>query len=153
VGRKALWKAPGLVPSLAFRDVPSAVEWLSRVFGFQERSEARLSWPGGCLTWMELGDVLISLTTEGAHELRSPESVGGVSVGLKVYVDDVDEHFQRAKAAGATILSEPEGGFWGGRIYRARDLAGHHWEFSQRDRDLDASEWRLPPGLERGVHA
>lgn len=153
MGTRGLWKAPGLVPSLAFKDVPTAVQWLSRVFGFRERSEARLSWTGGCLTWMELVDVLISLTTEGGHELRSPESVAGVSVGLKVYVDDVDEHFQHAKAAGATILSEPEDGFWGGRVYRARDLEGHHWEFSQRGQDLDATEWRLPPGLKRGVQA
>jgi uncharacterized glyoxalase superfamily protein PhnB len=100
---------------------------------------------------MELGDALVNLTTEGGHDLRSPESVAGVSAAFKVYVDDVDEHFRRAKAAGAIILSEPADGFWGGRIYRAKDLDGHHWEFSQRDRDLDASEWRLPPGLKRGV--
>ena len=145
-----LWKTPGLVPSLAFKDVPRAVDWLSRTFGLRERSEARLSWPGGYQAWLELGEVLINLTNDGAHGLRSPESAGGASVGLKVYVEDVDEHFRRAKAAGATILTEPADGFWGGRIYRARDLEGHVWEFSQRGRDLDASEWRLPPGLKRG---
>jgi uncharacterized glyoxalase superfamily protein PhnB len=151
MGERALWTAPGLVPSLAFKDVPRAVEWLSRAFGFRERSEARLSWTGGCLAWMELGDVLVSLSTAGGHELQSPETVGGVSVGLKVYVADVDKHFQQARAAGATILSEPEDGFWGGRVYRVKDLEGHHWEFSQSGADLDASAWRLPPGLKRGV--
>jgi uncharacterized glyoxalase superfamily protein PhnB len=139
------------VPALAFKDVPRAVEWLSRAFGFRERSEARLSWTGGCLTWMELGDALVSLTSEGGHQLRSPESVGGISVGLKVYVDDVDSHFRQAKAAGAAIVSEPADGFWGGRIYCARDLEGHQWEFSQRGRDLAAAEWHLPAGLERGA--
>jgi uncharacterized glyoxalase superfamily protein PhnB len=150
MGSNELWKAPGLVPSLAYRDVPRAVEWLSRAFGFRERSDARLSWTGGWLTWMELDDVLVSLSTAGGHELKSPESVGGLSVGLKVYVADVDEHFRQAKAAGAVVVSGPEDGFWGGRIYRAKDLEGHLWEFSQRGRDLDASEWRLPPGLKRG---
>jgi uncharacterized glyoxalase superfamily protein PhnB len=62
----------------------------------------------------------------------------------------VDRHFQRAKAAGAVILSEPEDGFWGGRIYRAADLEGHHWEFSEARRDLAADAWRLPPGMVRG---
>jgi uncharacterized glyoxalase superfamily protein PhnB len=100
---------------------------------------------------MERGGVLINLTTEGGHELRSPDSVGGISIGLKVYVDDLDEHFHQAKAAGATIVTEPEDGFWGGRIYRARDLEGHLWEFSQRGRDLAATDWRLPPGLKRGT--
>ena len=52
------------------------------MFGFRERTEARLSWTGGCLTWMELGDVLISLTTEDGHDLRSPESVGAGAEAL-----------------------------------------------------------------------
>jgi uncharacterized glyoxalase superfamily protein PhnB len=147
---KESWKAPALVPSLFYADVSRAAEWLSRAFGFRERSDARLSWPGGAMAWMELDDVLVNLN-EGGHGLLSPQSVGGVSVGLKVYVADVDEHFARAKAAGAVIVSELEDGFWGGRIYRAKDLEGHLWEFSQRGRDLDASEWRLPPGLKRGI--
>lgn len=146
-----LWKAPALVPSLAVKDVPKAVQWLSHAFGFRERSDARLSSPDGSRTWIELGDALISLATAGGHDLKTPNAVGGVSIALKVYVDDVDEHFTRAKAAGATILSELEDGFWGGRIYRAQDPDGHHWEFSQRDRDLDASAWRLPPGLKMGL--
>jgi uncharacterized glyoxalase superfamily protein PhnB len=148
-----LWKAPGLVPSLAVTDVLKAVEWLDRAFGFRERTEARLSWPGGCQTWVELGDTLVNLTTGGGHGLRSPARIDGVSIALKIYVDDVDEHFARAKAAGATILSELEDGFWGGRIYRAADPEGHYWEFSQRGRDLDSSEWRLPPGVKVGVQA
>jgi uncharacterized glyoxalase superfamily protein PhnB len=97
----------------------------------------------------ELGDVLIHLTTAGGHELQSPKTVGSVSHALKVYVDDVDQHFQRAKAAGATIISEPENGFWDGRIYRAKDLEGHHWEFSQSGRDLAAKHWKLPPSVTR----
>jgi uncharacterized glyoxalase superfamily protein PhnB len=103
------------------------------------------------LTWVELGDVLVHLTTEGGHDLRSPASIGGVSVAFKVYVDDVDAHFQQARAAGAVIVSDPEDGFWGGRIYRAKDLEGHQWEFSQGGRDLDATDWKLPPGVTRGV--
>lgn len=47
-------------------------------------------------------------------------------------------------------VSEPEDGFWGGRIYRARDHEGHHWEFSQTGRDLAAKNWKLPEGIKRG---
>jgi uncharacterized glyoxalase superfamily protein PhnB len=145
-----LWKAPDLVPSLAYQDVIKAVEWLERAFGFRERSAARLTWPGGCTTWMELGNVLINLSTAGGHELQSPGSGVVLSVALKVYVDDVDQHLLQARTAGATIVSELEDGFWGGRIYRAKDLEGHLWEFSQSGRDLAAEHWRLPPGLKRG---
>ena len=144
-----LWNAPQLVPSLAYEDVPGAVEWLSRAFGFRERSGARLSWAGGFRTWIELGDALINLATAGGHDHHSPRSVGRVSQSLKVYVDDVDEHFKQARTAGATIISEPEDGFWGGRIYRAADLEGHLWEFSQKGRDLAPKHWKLPPGVTR----
>ena len=46
----------------------------------------------------------------------------------EVYVEDVTAHFERAKAAGATILSAPEETSEGNR-YRAEDLEGHRWMF------------------------
>jgi uncharacterized glyoxalase superfamily protein PhnB len=70
---------------------------------------------------------------------------------MKVYVDDLDDHFVRARAEGATIISEPQDGFWGGRTYRALDHEGHRWEISQGGRDLAAARWRLPPGVTRGA--
>jgi uncharacterized glyoxalase superfamily protein PhnB len=70
---------------------------------------------------------------------------------MKVYVEDVDRHFARAKAEGAKIIAEPQDGFWGGRTYRALDHEVHQWEISQRGRDLAAERWRLPPGVTRGV--
>lgn len=51
--------------------------------------------------------------------------------GVLVYVDDVTAHFQRAKAAGATLLSEVEAG-GEGKLYRAEDLEGHRWMFMER---------------------
>lgn len=143
------WKTPVVVPILAYADVPRAADWLSRVFGFQERAEARLSWQGGGMAWVEVGDGLICLSTADGQALKSP-AAGGTSQTLKVYVDDVDQHLAHATAAGASVTSPLEDGFWGGRVYRARDLEGHLWEFSQSGRDLPASRWRLPPGLTRG---
>jgi uncharacterized glyoxalase superfamily protein PhnB len=49
-----------------------------------------------------------------------------------IIVDNIDEHFERAKREGAFILSEPEDGFPGHR-YRAEDLEGHRWMFLQRE--------------------
>jgi PhnB protein len=51
--------------------------------------------------------------------------------GVLVYVEDVDAHFLRAKAEGATILSDVET-TENGRRYRAEDLEGHRWMFVQR---------------------
>ena len=146
-----LWKAPTLVPTLAVADVAASVAWLTYAFGFRERANFRLAWAGGGSAWLELDDGLINLVSHGAHGLSRPQPEGPATVGLKIYVDDVDRHFLRAKAAGARILSEPADGFWGGRIYRVQDPDGHHWEFSQRGRDLAHDRWRLPPGVTMGA--
>jgi uncharacterized glyoxalase superfamily protein PhnB len=147
---KPMWDAPDIVPTLDYMDVPRAVDWLARVFGFRERAEARLTWPGGCMTWLEAGGGLIHVST---HDETWPQAESGATSGavVKVYVDDVDRHFARAKAEGARIVSEPQDGFWGGRTYRSLDPEGHRWEISQRGRDLAAERWQLPPGLARGV--
>jgi uncharacterized glyoxalase superfamily protein PhnB len=92
---------------------------------------------------MDTGGGLIMLATPSPHyqgPRRHRESceaasrwseVPWVVDGVLVYVDDVDAHFNRAKAAGATILSEPEDDPPGKR-YRAEDLEGHRWMFMER---------------------
>ena len=144
-----LWPTPLIVPSLAYSDVPRAIDFLTRAFGFRERPGARLWGTGWMLTWLEIGDALIHLATAGGHDIHSPSDVGRSTQSLKVYVDDIDGHFARAKAAGAVIISEPADMFWGGRIYRAKDHEGHHWEFSQIGCELAAKHWKLPDGVHR----
>ena len=144
-----LWNAPDLVPKIRYSDLPRTIEWFERVFGFHERVEARLTWPGGGRTWIEVGNSLFGIATP--DETRHDSSTAVAGVVMKVYVDDVDKHFSRAKAEGASIISEPEDGFWGGRIYRALDHEGNQWEISQRGRDLAADRWQLPAGVTRGL--
>lgn len=145
-----MWDAPDIVPSICYSDLTGAVEWLKRVFGFRERAEARLTWPGGGMTWMEVGNGLFNISTPDETSWRGqvPAAAG---LAMKVYVEDVDKHFARSKAEGAKIILDPQNGFWGGRIYRVLDHEGHLWEISQRDRDLAADRWQLPPGVTRGV--
>jgi uncharacterized glyoxalase superfamily protein PhnB len=148
---KNLWRSPTIVPTLAYEDVPAAIEFLTRAFGFRERAESRLTGNGSVRAWMELGDGLIALSTAGGHGRQSPRSTGAPTQSVKCYVDGIDRHFAQAKANGATIISEPADQFWGGRNYEAKDLEGHHWVFSERDRELAASEWKLPPGIKMGA--
>jgi uncharacterized glyoxalase superfamily protein PhnB len=143
-----LWDAPDIVPAITYADLPRAIEWLQRVFGFRERAAARLTWPGGGIAWFEAGGGLFSISTPDETWGR-PSGPGAASFVMKVYVDEVDAHFARARAEGATIVSDPQDGFWGGRTYRALDYEGHRWEISQRGRDLAAERWRLPPGVTR----
>ena len=74
--------------------------------------------------------------------VRSPASVGGANTSY-VHVQltgGLDEHCERARAAGAVIAMEPEDQFYGDRTYRAVDPEGHRWAFSQHVRDVTRAE-------------
>ena len=132
----------GVIPMLAYENGPAAMDWLARAFGFQEldrRVEDRRLTHGE----MDTGGGVIMLATPSLHYrgpkrhreecdvARSWHDVPYIIDGVMVYVDDVDAHFQRAKANGATILSAVEGGGEGKR-YRVEDIEGHRWMFMQR---------------------
>ena len=131
-----------VIPMLAYEDGPEAMDWLVRAFGFRERDRRVVD---GRLTHGELdtGGGVIMLATpsvnyQGPKRHReqcavamSWHDVPYVIDGLLVYVDDVDAHFERARAAGATILSAVEAGE-NGKRYRAEDLEGHRWMFIER---------------------
>jgi uncharacterized glyoxalase superfamily protein PhnB len=147
---KETWESPDIVPSITYTDVPRAIAWLERVFGFRERTKARLKWPGGGMTWIEVGDSLFNISTPD-ETWRQTAGASAAGLVMKVYVDDLGSHFARAKHEGARIIAEPQDGFWGGQTYRVLDHEGHRWEISQRGRDLAVERWRLPPGVTRGV--
>jgi uncharacterized glyoxalase superfamily protein PhnB len=134
---------PAVIPMLAYENGAAALDWLARAFGFTER--ARMVDRSGRLSHgeMETGGGLIMLATpspdyQGPRHHRQScaaaerwSRVPYVVDGTLVYVQDVDAHYQRAKVAGATILSEPESDQYG-RRYRAEDLEGHRWMFIER---------------------
>jgi PhnB protein len=122
---------PRIIPHLIYDDVAGAIEWLCRAFGFRERTEMRMLEPDGSIghAELEVGDALLMLGPPSVHG-SSPRR--GVSAMIHVYVEDVDRHFQRARAAGAAIVLEPEDQPWGDRRYQATDPEGHHWHFATR---------------------
>ena len=84
---------------------------------------------------MAMADAVIMMGCPGP-EFQNPVRHGHVSQLQYMYVDDVDKHFEQAKAAGAKILNEPEDQFYGDRRYEVEDLAGHRWNFATRVRDV-----------------
>ena len=130
---------PRITPYLYYEDLAAALDWLARAFGFRER--LRMPGPDGSVAHaeMELADGVIMLGRPDPG-YRNPNRLGGVTVSLYVYVDDVDEHFRRAKAAGATVVQEPKEEFWGDRFYGVKDPEGHHWYFAQCVRDVSPEE-------------
>ena len=129
---------------LSYMDGPAAMDWLAAAFGFEER--ARWVDEHGVLGHGEMstGDGLIMLATPSpdyqsplAHRADcAPAAVWArapwVIDGVLVYVDDVAAHIERARAAGATLLSSLESGPDGTSLYRVEDVEGHRWMFMQR---------------------
>jgi uncharacterized glyoxalase superfamily protein PhnB len=135
---------PGVIPMISYEDGVAALEWLAKAFGFRET--ARMLGPDGRLAHgeMEVGGGLIMLATptpdyegprrhrEHCERARQWSAVPWIIDGVLVYVDDLNAHYQQARAEGARILSEIEEGP-PGRRYRAEDPEGHRWFFFERD--------------------
>jgi PhnB protein len=86
---------------------------------------------------MEIEDSVLTIGEPSVHA-DSPRR--GVSSMLYVYIDDVDAHYHRAKAAGAVIDLDLETQPWGDRRYQATDPEGHRWTFAQHLHDVEADE-------------
>jgi uncharacterized glyoxalase superfamily protein PhnB len=129
-----------ITPYLLYEDVAGALEWLGRAFGFEET--LRLTGPDGEVNHAEawLGGGGIYLGDPG-DDYKNPRRLGQETVGVYVLVDDVGAHYERAKAAGAEILAEPEDQEYGDRRYTARDPEGHNWFFAQQIRQPEPEEW------------
>jgi uncharacterized glyoxalase superfamily protein PhnB len=134
--------APRIVARLAYEDPDAAAVFLEEAFGFPERRQARIANDDGsiALTEIQVLDSHIMLSMAGPHGVHSPRTTGSATQALIVYVDSVDDHYRRAKAAGASIISEPEDQFWGDRRYEASDPEGHLWSFHQHVRDVSREE-------------
>jgi len=130
--------AATVVPVLIYEDVAQAIDWLCRVFGFSERLRAERDGVVGHAQ-LAVREGAIMLGRQGGP-LRSPQAAG-LSQYVHVTVDDVDRHFERAKASGATIVQPPTDMPFGERQYTAQDLAGHWWTFSQHIADVLPEEW------------
>jgi uncharacterized glyoxalase superfamily protein PhnB len=131
-------------PYLYYEDVAGALDFLTKAFGFTERF--RMPGPDGKVAHAEMTllDGVIMLGSPGP-DYRNPNHSGGhVNQSLYVYVDDVDAHCETARAAGATIVAEPEDQFYGDRRYGAKDPEGHEWFFAQHVRDVAPEDMKPP---------
>jgi PhnB protein len=133
-----------VIPMLSYEDAGRAADWIARAFGAVETE--RWSNDDGRATHvnMELEGGVFMLGypspdyqgpkhhAEVCEHARKWSETPYIVDGVHVTVDDIDAHYERAKAAGARILSELEDNPGiGQRQYRAEDVEGHRWMFAQ----------------------
>jgi len=114
-------QSPNIFPFMRFRDADAGMEWLSRAFGFEQQVAYRSDDNAIQHAQMSLGPGIVMLG-QGDPEHR-------LSQGIYIAVDDVDAHYERAKAAGAEIVREIADTDYESREYTARDPEGHLWSF------------------------
>jgi MerR family transcriptional regulator, thiopeptide resistance regulator len=118
------------IPLLVYRDILAAHDFLVNVLGF-ESGGVHYDAEGRAVH----GEVRVGTTTlwlhrvTEEHELGSPVS-GVRGSGMVVFVDDVDTHFERVRAAGIRTDDEPRDQPYGQREYGVRDPEGHRWWFA-----------------------
>src|ERR687891_1961958 len=97
-------------PYLVVRNAARAIEFYKKVFGAEERF--RIHGRDGKTIMhadLKIGDSVFMLTEESTEmKALSPESIGGSSVSLYVYVKDVDDIFNQAVSEGATVLNRDQ---------------------------------------------
>ena len=127
----------------------AALAWLEKAFGFElamllEDADGNLAH-----SQMEFGDSYIMVGQEWSDDHKSPRSIGGKNTQtVHIQVEgDLDAHCERARAAGAEIIAEPETQFYGDRTYRCRDLEGHIWTVSQTVKAVSREEAEAASGL------
>jgi uncharacterized glyoxalase superfamily protein PhnB len=119
-----------IFPILRYRDARAAIRWLCAAFGFVERCCIPEDGPFVRHAQLQLGENIIMLGSVRPDDgIVSPQAQGTATQMLAVYVKDPDAHFERAQAAGATIVYPPKDTDFGSREYHALDLEGHPWTF------------------------
>ncbi len=140
---------PPIVPALVYQDPMAAFEWLQKAFGFEPAMLITDADGGMAHSEMTFGDGWIMVGRAWSENHASPASLGGKNTQTThvQMSEDIDAHCERARAAGAEILMEPETQFYGDRSYRARDPEGHVWTFAQTVQVMTPEQWDRDTGL------
>jgi PhnB protein len=128
-------------PYLIVKGAAEAIEFYKRAFGATEM--LRMADPQGRVGHAEIkiGDSVIMLADEHpAMGYRSPRSLGGSSVSILLYLEDVDGVFERAVKAGAKAQRPVANQFYGDRSGTLEDPFGHVWTVATHVEDVPPEE-------------
>jgi PhnB protein len=130
-----------VMPYLPIRGAAAAIEFYRKAFGANERM--RMPGPEGKLGHAEvqIGDSVVMLADEYASmDFLGPQSRGGTTVTIHLYVKDVDATVARAAALGAKVVRPVADQFYGDRTATIEDPFGHVWHVATHTEDVPPKE-------------
>jgi uncharacterized glyoxalase superfamily protein PhnB len=127
-----------VVPTVRYRDLPAAIEWLCKAFGFERHRVVTDN--DGSVLYAQLtfgqGMVMVAPIQETAFGklMVQPDEIGGVETQIcYLRVDDPSAHQARAAAAGGDVVLDIKAEASTGQGYSCRDPEGHIWNFGTYD--------------------
>jgi PhnB protein len=133
-----------VTPYITVKGAAKAIDFYTRAFGAREGE--RMTAPDGksvMHTEIKIGDSMVMLSDEFPQMgSRSPQTLGGTTGSIFLYVPDVDAAFKRAVDAGAKAIMPPTDMFWGDRFGKLADPFGHEWAMATHKEDLGPEEIR-----------
>lgn len=130
-----------VTPYLIVNGAAKAIDFYKQAFGARECF--RVDGPDGRIGHAEIriGDSIVMLSDEHPEiGARGPQSIGGTPVTLALYLENVDQVFQRAVDAGATVLRPVQNQFYGDRSGSVTDPFGHIWHIATHVEDVPPDE-------------
>ncbi len=123
-----------IIPTMRYKDAPAAIEWLCKTFGFEKHMVVAAE--NGSISHAQLtfGNGMIMLGSENDTEygkfMKTPVNFKGINTQAPyIIVENIDEHYQKTKSAGAEIIIDIKDEDYGGRDYSCRDMEGYIWNF------------------------
>jgi len=125
-----------IVPTLRYHDAERAIQWLKDALGLTEHFIAReedgsiahvqLAWRGSI--------VMLGNLADNVHDL--PHQHGSISMTADS-AEQVDQVYERAQAAGATVIQPLTDTEYGSHAFTIADYEGNHWHLGTYDPFVD----------------
>lgn len=128
-----------VIAHIMLDDASMAIEFYQRALSATELF--RIAGPDGRILHAEIsvGGAVV-MVGDAEPPFAAPTASGSTTVGLHVYLDDVDTALARAEQTGATILQPAQDMFYGDRAGMLQDPFGHIWVLLTHQEDLEPAE-------------
>jgi PhnB protein len=133
-----------LNPYITIKGCSEAIEFYKKAFGATEK--LRLLMPDGLIAHAEItieGSVLMMADENIEWGNKSPQTIGGNPLTLGLYVENVDQAFDKAIKAGATVIMPVKDEFYGDRVGQVMDPFGYKWMLTTHIEDVSNEEMQI----------
>ena len=128
---------------LVVRDARKAIDFYKTAFDAEEIYT--MPGPNNRIMHAEIkiGDSPVFLSDEmPERDHLGPQSRGGATSSILLYLTDVDAAFNKAVKAGCTVKVPVSDQFWGDRYGRVVDPFGHEWALATHVEEVDHAEMK-----------